>query len=606
MESGQVRVLAQWLAEYWRREHSPSAAHFVIRQYEKLVPRLDLHNCRITILRSFTVEPIEPLLRAAAFCGGIHLHVRVSGFNTYMQDVLEPAGLLQEAQPDIAFLAVQTSDIAPELWSDYTSLSPKDRLDAIDRVTTHFRNCIDGFRKRSNAYLVVHNLVQPVVPSLGLLDAQCAESQGSAITRINANLREISGRYEGVYILDYDALVARHGRDKWTDNRKWLTMRLPIAAPYLVAIAEEWLRFIYPLTGKAAKAVAVDLDNTLWGGVLGEDGVQGIQLGGEYPGAGFLELQRALLDLSRRGILLAIVSKNDPDDAWNAIGSHPQMLLRREHFAAHRIGWNNKADSIREIAKELNIGLDAMAFLDDNPVERQLVRMELPDVIVIDLPTDPLSYAQTVRATPEFERLQISEEDRLRTQYYRDQRQREELSATCATTEDFLRSLRQKVEILPASQATIPRIAQLTQKTNQFNLTTKRYSETDISGFASRGDMHVYSLRVTDVFNDNGITGVAILHHVDDGCEIDTFLLSCRVIGRTVETALLSFLCAQARQQGATRMFGWFLPTRKNAPAATFYPAHGFDVIETSEAGTRFSLSLTGKDVPFPEWITML
>jgi FkbH-like protein len=606
MESGEVRQAAQWLGDYWRRERTPAAAHFAVRHYETLAPHLGLTKCRLAILRSFTVEPLEPPLRAAAFSAGIDLDVRISGFNTYMQEILEPAGPLQAFHPDVAILALHTADIAPELWHDASGLTPEQRGAAIERVCAHFASCIEGFRRGHSGSLIVHNLQQPVTPSAGLLDAQSPDGQRRALEEINHRLRQLAGQHRGVYILDCDALVARHGREPWTDRRKWITMRLPVAAPRLVALAEEWLRFLHPLTGKVAKAVAVDLDNTLWGGVLGEDGPHGIRLDGDYPGAAFVELQRALLDLHRRGILLAIVSKNDPQDALNAIASHPNMLLRREHFAAHRIGWANKSDSLREIAKELNIGTDALAFLDDNPVERQQVRMELPEVMVIDLPDDVLEYAQAVRDCPVFERLRLSDEDRQRNRYYVDQRSREALGASCSSPEEFLRSLDQAVEIAPANSRTMSRIAQLTQKTSQFNLTTRRYSEPEIAALAARDDTEVFSLRVTDVFNDNGVTGVAIVRYQAQRCDVDTFLLSCRVIGRTVETALLSCLCAQARKRGAERLQGWFLPTRKNAPAADFYPRHGFSVVEESPAGQCFALCLGTADVPWPDWIRAL
>jgi FkbH-like protein len=332
--------------------------------------------------------------------------------------------------------------------------------------------------------------------------------------------------------------------------------------------------------------------------------MQGIRLGADYPGAAFQELQRALLDLSRRGILLAVCSKNNPADAMEALSTHSGMILQPRDFAAMRINWNDKAQNLREIASELNIGMDAIAFLDDNPVERQQVREQAPEAIVIRLPEDPMEYAQTVRDCPWFERLTLSEEDRQRGDFYAAQRERVELEQTVTSREDFYRSLEQVAEIAPVNPQTLARVAQLTQKTNQFNLTTRRYSDQQIAEMASCPGCRVWTLRVKDRYADNGLVGVAILRTEAEICEIDSFLMSCRVIGRTVETALLAHLAADARQQGASLLQGWFLPTKKNAPAQEFYRDHGFEMADRTEEGVLWKLDLHEKEIRTPEWIT--
>jgi len=264
-----------------------------------------------------------------------------------------------------------------------------------------------------------------------------------------------------------------------------------------------------------------------------------------------------------------------------------------------RINWNSKAQSLREIAQELNIGLDSVAFLDDNPVERQHVREQAPEAIVLELPQDPMGYARAVRDCPWFERLTLSAEDRQRGEYYAAQAERAELERSVTSKEDFYRSLEQVCEIAPVNDATVGRVAQLTQKTNQFNLTTRRYTEQQIAGLQECPGWKVWSLRVKDRYADNGLVGVAI-SRLDGGvCEIDTFLMSCRVIGRTVETALLAKIAADARESGAEILLGRFIPTKKNAPAAEFYKEHGFQ--ESDEGVWRLNLRDAG--VLVPEWI---
>jgi FkbH-like protein len=593
------------LRQQWQKEPNVASAAYTVSLIRSFRDHISLIPRRLAILRSFTVEPVVPLVRAAAFVNGIDLNVHVGQFNAYVQEILNKDSSLYSFAPDIVILAVQTRDLAPELWSRYPELTALDIQKVGDRALTDLDHWIKAFRSHSNAYLIVHTLEAPLFPSQGILDSQSSSSQVAAIQKINDEIRHIATRYTGVYLLDYDAMIARHGRARWYDERKWLTVRMPIAADHLKDLADEWLRFIHPLVGKTCKALVTDLDNTLWGGVIGEDGVEGIRLGVEYPGAAFQAVQRALLDLHQRGILLAVCSKNNIADAMEVLEKHPGMLLRPEHFAAWRINWNDKAVNLREIATELNIGVDSLAFLDDNPVERERIRSDLPEVTVLDLPDDPMEFARVLRRSPVFERLALSEEDRERGRYYAGQRQRLELERSASSLEDFFRSLRQEIEISSVTPATLLRVAQLTQKTNQFNLTTRRYSEQQIAELAKNPAWKVYAIRVKDRLGDNGLTGVVITHDAQDLAEIDTFLLSCRVVGRTVETAILSFLIDQARRRGRTHLQGWFSPTKKNDLAKEFYAQHNFHAVEQNGRGELWSLDLDKNEIACPEWIQL-
>ena len=598
-----VDLASQRLAELWRTEAGSGAAAFLVNRFEKLRGTLSLASYRLAVLRSFTLEPAIPLLRAEAFLHGIDLTVHVGDFNAYAQEILDPESSLYRFVPDAVVVAVRTADLAPDLWQAYSDLSPEGASAAVERVCNSFGQWIRVFRERSSAALIIHSLELPGRPAMGLLDAQEKNGQSVAVHKINQELRQIATEHRGVYLLDYDGLVARHGRLRWHDERKWLTARMPIAADHLTYMAREWLRFLIPLSGKTVKVLVADLDNTMWGGVIGEDGMTGIKLGPEYPGAAYQNLQRTMLDLARRGILLAICSKNNPEDAMEALENHPGMLLRPKDFSAMRINWNEKAQNLREIASELNVGVDALAFLDDNPVEREQVRSAIPEVVVIDLPEDPLTYVATVRDCPVFERLVLSSEDLQRTCLYAAQRQRSQAEHSFQTKEDFFRYLDQEAEVVPVSAATIARVAQLTQKTNQFNLTTRRHTEQQIADIANRQECQVLSIKVRDRFGDHGLVGVAITHDAGETCEIDVFLLSCRVIGRSVETALLSHLAQGAASRGRVRLSGRFLPTKKNAPARDFYAQHGFQLVEENGEGSVWTLDLEHHTIATPEWI---
>jgi FkbH-like protein len=614
IEHGDFAAAARRLAEIWRRDPASGTASFVVSRLDELRSKsndatrdkLPLTKFKIAILRSFTVEPIVTLLRAEAFAYGIDLDVHVGDFNTYVQEFLDSESWLYRFRPNAVVLAVRADQAAPELWRDFADLAPEVAQQAAERVVRGYEQWIGAFRKNSQAALIIHSLERPSTASFGLLDDQSETGQSGLIRQINRELRTIAARFHGVYCLDYDALVARHGSEHWNDERKWLMARLPISAPHLIDMAREWIRFIVPLSGRTAKVVVVDLDNTLWGGVIGEDGMAGIKVGPEHPGASYQALQRALLDLSRKGILLAACSKNNLDDAVEAIEKHPGMLIRAKHFAAVRINWSDKSQNLREIAEELNVGIDALAFVDDNPFEREQVRSALPDVTVIDLPKNPLEYAGAVRNCAVFERLTLSSEDQQRTAMYAEQKQRAGAEQTFQSKEDFFRYLEQEADLDPVSDLTLARVAQLTQKTNQFNLTTRRYTEGQIAEMAKQPEWNIFSIKVRDRFGDHGLVGVAITHDKGEQCEVDTFLLSCRVIGRTVETALLAHLAKSAARRGRKRLVGWFLPTKKNAPARDFYSQHGFVKEEKSDAGSLWTLDLPSSTLRAPEWIKLV
>lgn len=601
LDAGRLAEARNMIDRLWREQPGPLLAGYVTSRHERMRDT-SAEATRVFLLRSCTFEPVLPILRAQGFVNGLDLEVRAGDFNSHVQEILNPASPLYTFQPDVAILAVHTADVAPELWEHFSDLSLEAISAAAERVVSDFRTWIRIFRERSQAHLVVHDLELPT-PAFGIYDARSETSQIDVIASINRALREMATEHRGVYVLGYDALVARHGRDQWHDARKWATVRLPLRADRMSALANEWLRFLHPIVGKVCKALVVDLDNTLWGGVVGEDGLAGIKVGKEHPGAAFLAVQEVIRDLYHRGVILAVCSKNNVEDAMEALENHPGMLLRPSHFAALKINWDDKARNLRAIAEELNIGIDSLAFMDDNPAERALVKATLPEVTVLELPSDPVSYARILRDSPVFERLSLSTEDRERGRYYAEERQRAEFQAGATSLEDFYRSLEIRVSVAEVTEETLARTSQLTQKTNQFNLTTRRYSEQQIAQMAVDPCHRVYTINAGDRFGDNGLVGVVIAVFRQETCEIDSLLLSCRVIGRTVETALLSVLGAEARDRGAKRLVGTFAETKKNAPCRDFFRDHGFTCIGEVGTETRWELDVESSLPECPPWI---
>jgi FkbH-like protein len=600
--AGDVPAALSALRRLWARQPGAATAAIVLSATAALGERLTLRPWRIALLRSYTVEPLVPLLRAQAALRGLDLQVSLGGFNTVVQDLIDPRGAANAAGLDAVFVLWQTRDLAPGIWEPATGAAASDP----EQVLAELRPVLDQFRAGSTVPLGLATLEAPMWTRLGVVEAQSGGGQRDAVATLNQGLREYAARSPGVFLVDVAAAVARVGQARWFDPVRWASMRFPLTSVALSELARELERVLLPLAGVGSKVVVTDLDNTLWGGVIGEDGMEGIRVGPEHPGASFLAVQRALLDLTRRGILLAVCSKNNSEDAREVFEHHPQMLLRLDQFAAMRINWSDKASNLRAIAAELNVGIDALAFVDDNPAERDLVRRELPEVHVVELPDDPSAYADCLRSDPMFERLRLTAEDAQRVDMYRAERQRRELQEGSGSLETFYRSLDMQAEIEPLSAENVARLAQLTQKTNQFNLTTRRYGEAELLAVAGSRGNRVLGLRARDRFGDHGLVGVVITRADGDQWDIDSLLLSCRVIGRTIETALLAYIAEEAARAGALALSGWYLPTRKNGPAQATYPDHGFQEAEHRDGGgTRYVLALAGRELVCPPWIQL-
>lgn len=592
MAAGDTREALSALRALWRDDKSLASAAFILSKTQHLTASRS-GRIRVAFLRSFTVEPAVRMLEATTVLDGLTVDSYVGGFNAYAQESLDAGSGLYIFHPDAVILSVLTRDIAPELWDRFTTLSAPEVENATKRISSELISLLEALRSRSQCHIIVHTLELPPVTAYGVLDSRLPIGQGSAIREINKRLRDFCHSQTGMYPLEYDDLVSNAGRGRWYDEKNWNGARLPMSASNVGRLSDEWARFIYPLAGKICKALVVDLDGTLWGGILGEDGAEGLRM--------FADLQHALQSLSKRGILLAICSKNDEREALDLIAGHREMMLKRSDFACVRINWSDKVTNIREIAAELNLGLDAIAFLDDNPAEQELVRKQLPDVTVLDLPVDPSRRAEALLTQPVLERLVISDEDSQRSRFYAEQTLRETARANAPSLEDYYRSLEMSAFIEPVGTANLVRAAQLTQKTNQFNVTTRRYSEQQVLAMAKDPAYATYALSLTDKFGSSGIVGLCMVRY-GESCEIDTFLLSCRVIQRTVETALLAAVARDARERGYRNIIGHFIPTAKNAPARDFFATHGFT--KTSERDGVTEWELDPADAPnSPEWI---
>ena len=602
-KSGDATAATVRLHQLWEADRGPSAASIINKTLRQLGGTA-LRRQKIAILRSHTVEPVVPLLEAICRLNGVEVELWVGGFNAYAQEILDPGSSLYAFSPDLAILAIEARDLLPATMSADDPTGAELWQEEVSHAVSLMEMLIRTFRQRTGSALVVHGLDVPVCPAAGILDAQSEAGQGAAIEAVNRAWRGACQATTGVFFLDYRALVARFGQLVWYDSKKWIAIRLPVAARFLAELAEEWARFVFPTAGRTGKVLVLDMDNVLWGGEIGEDGMEGIKLGDESEGNAFLNVHRAALALQKTGILLATCSKNTDAIARSALDEHPNGLLRSTDFAAHQINWNRKPDNVMNIAAALNVGLESLVFVDDQPAERSAMRAAHPELTTIELPAAPMEYAARILRHPVFARLSLSAEDSVRARYYEEDASRRALAVEAATPEEFLRGLKITVALVSDPSPVVPRIAQLTQKTNQFNTTTRRYSEVEIENLIADPQCRVVVMSSADRFGDQGIVAVGILRANESSAGIDTFLMSCRVIGRGIETALLTALGQASTEMGCHKIEGRFLPTEKNGPVADLFERHGFSQMESAETGTAWEAPLADFPVTWPDWIS--
>ena len=566
-----------------------------------------LKQYRVGLLSSYSIEFAHDALLAYGFINGLRLHLYQPGFGTFRQELLDGRSELYAWSPDVVVLAVEGEDWAPAAYRGDTPLTEPAATQLVDNFRDELSGLIAALRTHSSVPLLVHNFALPAWRRLGVLDAGCTDGQAHLVNRLNDALRTTAESFSGVHIVDYAALTNRHGTHHWYDPRMRLYARAPIAQAMLGELAREYAKFFRCLVGYNKKCLVLDLDNTLWGGVVGEDGTEGIKLGPTYPGNAFVEFQHHVLALHRRGVVLAIASKNNQDDVEEVFAGHRFMALRREHFADLQVHWEPKSESLRRIAANLALGLEHIVFVDDNPAECEQVRSALPAVTVIQLPPQPERYIEALHIDGWFDVLALSSEDHRRGALYRQRSQSEALRSSSASVEDYYRGLEMELRIAPVDRGSLKRAAQLTQKTNQLNVTTRRYTELQLSTLGADPGWISMTVGLTDRFGDNGIIGVMLATIGSQALDIDTFLLSCRVIGRGVETAMLAQLCDIADQRRLPALTGQLIPTAKNIPVRDLFERHGFAKVAEDAAGASvWRLDLPQQRVRWPEWFRVV
>ncbi len=574
----------------------------MLRDFE---PREFQNNLNVAFLRNITVEPLIPFFQYQCYANAIRTNIYTCDFDNIMQEVLDAKSSLYDHQPGVIFIFISLEQIAPDLCLRFPTLSSGEVTKHIENVVEHYALIIDAVRRHSEALIVFNNFEVNAFPSGGILDSQNGEGEGNSTRHLNSRLVSLIEQHHGVMLIDLALVSSRVGFLNYQNNMQWNMSKMPFSTLAMRHIAFEASKYITASEGHTKKCIVVDCDNTLWGGVVGEDGVDGIHLDQHHPGSFFLQFQRDLLNVKSQGVLLAICSKNNEADVLSVFENNPNMILKEEDFAARRINWNLKTENIKEIAEDLNLGLQHFVFIDDSEFEIEMVKDQLPEVASLLVPKNLSELRSVFQWKGFFDKLQETSIDSNRTELYRAENQRKSQLKSSATIDDYYQSLELVAQVESLNPSDVPRVAQLTQKTNQFNLTTIRYSEQEIEALRRATDSEVVTLKAEDRFGAYGLIGVAILACKHGKLEICSFLMSCRAIGRGLEEVLFTECIKWGKTKGASCVIGSFGLTPKNGQVENFFSEHGFNIEEKTPSITRYRSEIDLVQIVLPEYIRL-
>ena len=546
---------------------------------------------KLAVLSSSTTDHLLSGIRVAALRRNMWLQIHSGNYGQYIQELMSTNSEIYAYEPNVVLFSFDARHLLGRLD---TKLCQAGANTLIDQMLNEIRPLWRIARERFGAQVIQQTLV-PIFSSLaGNNEHRLAASPLTLLNQLNERFRREADT-EGVDILSIDHQVGRDGLHAWHDPMLWYRAKQEVSPAAGPAYGELCVRIVAAQQGLSSKCLVLDLDNTLWGGVIGDDGLEGIRLGqGSALGESYVAFQNFVRDLSKRGVILAVCSKNDQTNALAPFTSHPDMVLKRDDISCFIANWNDKPSNLREIARRLNIGLDSLVFLDDNPFERNIVRAELPMVAVPEVADEPALYSQAIADGGYFEALQITKNDLDRSEQYRTNILRENMRESHTDLAGYLRSLNMEMYWSPFDNVGLQRIIQLINKTNQFNLTVRRYTEQEVLRIIENPNVITLQIRLVDKFGDNGIIGVVIGELIREEVRITTWLMSCRVLGRQVEEETLNVLAREAQRMGASALVGEYLPTKKNGMVKDLYSRLGFRILdESNEQRSAWHLSLT-------------
>lgn len=531
---------------------------------------------RVALLGDSATQFLAKAIRGQGFEEKMNLEVIEADFDQMERQILDPASELYEAKPE--FIILYPS--AERLWGRFAATAPEAKARFADQVLGQIEAWWKAAGQSSSARIIHFNFVEINDGVFGHFATKTASSFPYQVKKINFELMNLARERKQVFLADLAGLAQQRGYASAHDPRLYVTAKMAVALDFLPAMAKATVDIVKAVSGHIKKCLVLDLDNTLWGGIIGDDGMENIEIGELGLGPAFDALQHWAKELKNRGIILAVCSKNELETARRPFKEHPDMTLRLEDIAVFMANWENKVDNLKQIQKALNIGFDSMVFVDDSPYERNLVRGILPEVVVPELPEDPSLYVSFLRSLNLFETASFSEEDLKRTRQYQEEIERGDFQKSFTSIEDYLAGLAMVSEVRPFEAFNVPRVAQLSQRSNQFNLRTRRYTEGEVEQMKDSPEYITLALNLRDKFGDHGLIAVVILKRLDvERAFIDTWIMSCRVLKRGMEEFTVNQMVQHARQKGIRRLAGEYLPTAKNSMVKDLLARMGFDEV---------------------------
>lgn len=551
-------------------------------------PGFAREKLRLGIIGGYSLYPLHELVEHLCEVHGFPCEVWLGAFDNYVSEIMDPESELYRFAPEVVLLLPSEARCA---YTGNIADSRQVQQAAAAQLVNSLLELITGLHKKSRAEIILANFMLPGRHDLGPYRSRTLGSDWSFRKWVNLELGLSAPAY--LHICDLEFLSHRHGAIQARDDRAWFESKQPCSPALLVELAREVTQIMTSLRRSPKKVLALDLDNTLWGGVVADDGMEGIELGDTSPrGEAFKAFQKYIKSLKQRGVLLAVCSKNDHAKAERVFRKHPEMVLGLEDFVSFKANWEPKSDNLRAMALQLNLGLDSFVFVDDNPAEIEIVRQFAPEVATILLGPDPSAYVAQLQDCRHFEPRSVTAEDAARTGQYRSEAQRKEFEGKAADMGSYLESLEMEAVINEFLTADVPRLAQLINKSNQFNLTTRRRTEADVLAVISDPGCIGFSVRLKDRFGDHGLISIVIGQKADHTMKIDTWLMSCRVLKRQVEELVLNELARLCALRGCNRLEGVYLPTPKNDMVRDFYSRMGFSLMKEDAACREFELKL--------------
>ena len=567
---------------------------------------------KVAYLSNCTIEPLHDIVHVYGAYNGFDLQDYINPYNQYMQELINPQSLLSAFDPHVIFLNLSLKSLSPSVFYVFNSLTLDDKLKAKEDILNVVKNCIYNAMSHTNAVVLVCNFPRPVYTADGISDLKSEYGETEFYNELNTGMMRLLKGENRAFVFDIEKIMARFGNVRAVDPKMYYLAKVEWSQSFMPQIASEFLRFIKAINNVTKKCLVVDLDNTLWGGILGEEGINGIKVSQDDPiGEAFYDFQRKILTIKNRGILLALCSKNNRDDVMKLFQQRTDMPLSIDDFAVIEANWKNKHENLILVAEKLNIGIDSLVFVDDNPSECELVRQMLPQVTIIQLPKDPAGYCRILDEVDFFEKAVIIQGDRGKAVQYKQKTQRDSERACFGDLNEYLKSLEIQVCIYSALAEDLVRVHQLFNKTNQFNVTTIRYSLGDIEKIIADDTYNLTLIEARDRFGALGIIGLYFLKRIEDStADIDSLIISCRALGKGIESVSMNHLknkCFSNAGFGVSKIIARFIPTAKNKPAELFFDEQGFSLISAKDNEKKeYVLNKDTAKEKDCDWITIL